>query len=122
MIIVTHLITVNTIIDFKTFKIVILVNSTDKTLKITKKVRLNTIYKYANVIYIMINIFRTFTILTITTAAIFFIEPFTSVQKDIFLDNRYKQNNISLISIPFFNTISTINAEFIFIPDIETKL
>jgi len=72
----THPAIVNVIIDFKTSKIAMFVNPTDKTLKITKRVRLNIIYKYIDVIYIIIDIFRAFTILIVITVAVFSTEPF----------------------------------------------
>ncbi len=77
--IVTYFIIINVIIDFKILKIAIFVNPTDKTLKITKEIRLDIIYKYIDVIYIMIDIFKAFIILIITTAAVFSTEPFILV-------------------------------------------
>ncbi len=70
---------INVIMDFKTLKIVMFTNPTDKTLKVIKEVRLNIIYECVNTIYIIIDMFRTFIILVIITAATFSIEPFTPI-------------------------------------------
>jgi len=73
--IVIHSAVVNVIMDFKTSKIAILVNPTDKILKVVKEVRLDIIHEYTDVIYIIINIFRTFIVLAVTTVTISSIEP-----------------------------------------------
>ncbi len=76
---VTHLTVVNTTIDYKTLKIAMFINLTKKILKVVKKVRLGIIHKYTDIVYIMIDMSRVLTILTITIAAAFIINLFISV-------------------------------------------
>jgi len=77
--IIIHFATINVIMDFKTLKIAMFVNPTDKTLKVAKRVRLNIIYKYTNTVYIITDMFRAFIVLTVITAAASSMEPFTLV-------------------------------------------
>jgi len=66
-------------VDCKISKIVIFVNLTKKILKITKKARLNIIYKCVDTVYIMTNISKALIVLTITTTVASTTYPFTSI-------------------------------------------
>ncbi len=70
--------------------IVMFANSTKKILEVVKKVRLNIIYKCINTVYIIINIFRVFIILTAIVVAASVIDPFISIQEDILLSDQYR--------------------------------
>jgi len=66
----------NVILDFDTPQIVIFVNPIAKLLKISKGIRLNTIYKYVDVAYIFTDAIRAFAALA--TALPIASEPFST--------------------------------------------
>ena len=72
-------IVINIIMDFKTLKIAMFINSIDKILKVVKGVWLDIIHKYVDAIYIMIDMFKAFIILVAIAAAVSSTELFTFV-------------------------------------------
>ncbi len=74
-----YLVVVNAIMDFKTFKIAMFINPTDKILKVVKEVRLGIIHECIDVIYIIIDMFKAFIVLVAIVAAVFSIELFTLI-------------------------------------------
>ena len=61
----------NIILDFITFRIVILVNLTKRVLKIDKNIYIVTIHEYADIIYFIVGSFEMFIVLRTALAAIF---------------------------------------------------
>ncbi len=76
---ITHFAAVNTLIDYKTLKIIILTNLTKKILKIARRIQLDIIHEYTDTIYIIIDIFRTLIVLIAIVAIASAIDPLTSV-------------------------------------------
>ena len=96
IIITTHPIVFNTIIDSIIPRIAMFVNPIDKLLEIRKSIRLNTIYKFVETIYFLINTSKIATALVATT--ITFIEFLLQAQRDIILDFRYQYILLSLLA------------------------
>ncbi len=65
-----YLITLNVILNFITFMIAILINLIKKVLKIDKDIYIVTIYKCADIMYLMVGSFRVFIVLIAALAAI----------------------------------------------------
>jgi|SRR6266566_923247 len=63
----------NIITDFITLKIAILINFTDKPLKIRKGIRLNIIYEFVETVYFLTDISKV--IIALVIATITFTEP-----------------------------------------------
>ncbi len=99
------------------FKIIIFTNPNKKYLEFNKNIRLETIYKYIDITYIITNIIKIFTIMA-TTSSIF-SDLFSTVQKETIFGNRYQ--NINLIIQLFEKNIELLvfGAEFTFTPEIE---
>ncbi len=66
-------------IDCKTPKIAMLVNPIKEILKVTKGIQLDIIYKYINIVYIMINMLKVLTILTAIAVTASTIDLFISI-------------------------------------------
>ena len=67
----------NVFLDTNTPYIVIIVNFTNKILTFNKDICLNSIYKYIDTLYIIINIAKTFTAIVTTSTAVF--KPFIAI-------------------------------------------
>jgi len=66
-----------TVLDNNIFKIVIFTNLIKKCLELSKNIWLKIIYKYIDIMYIIIDIFKAFVIVTITFSI--FSDPFSAV-------------------------------------------
>ncbi len=64
-------IVLNILFDANTLYIVIIINLTNKTLILNKNICLDSIYKYIDILYIIINIAKVFTVVTTTSIAVF---------------------------------------------------
>ncbi len=65
-----YLATLNVILDFTIFKITILVNFTNKALKIDKDICIVTIYECVDIAYFIVGSFGVFAVLIVVSAAI----------------------------------------------------
>ena len=63
------------------------INLTKKILKVVKGVRLDIIYKYIDIVYIMIDMFKVFTVLVTIATTASTIDPFISIQENILLSD-----------------------------------
>jgi hypothetical protein len=77
MMIANYPATSNAILDSGTLRLAILANLTKKPLKINKDIRIGTIHKYADTVYIFIDIIYMFAVLT--TASNTDIEPLSPI-------------------------------------------
>src|SRR6266566_4201281 len=92
-----HLVINNVILDSGIPRIVILINSIVKLLKINKGTRLGIIYKYADIAYILTNVIRTF--IALTTASSIINEPFSIAQRNLIFGSKYQY--VFLTSLSF---------------------
>ena len=113
-----YLIATYTVLDNNISRIAIFANPIKKCLEFSKNIRLETIYKYVDIIYIIIDIIKIFVAIAIASSV--FSDLFSTVQKETIFNNRYQ--NINLIIQPFEKGIelSVFGTEFMFISKIET--
>ncbi len=72
-----YLTAIYTVLNNNIPKITILTNPIKKRLEFNKNIRLKTIYKYIDTIYIITNIIKTFAIMAITSSIL--LDPFSAV-------------------------------------------
>ena len=89
-----YLAVVYIVLNSNILKIAILVNPIKKYLEFNKNIWLKTIYKYIDIVYIMMNIIKAFVI--ITTASFVFSDLFSTVQKETIFSNRYQNVNLNI--------------------------
>ncbi len=74
---VIYLAVSNVLFDMNTPCIVIIVNLTSKTLIFNKDIYLNSIHKYIDILYIIIDMAKAFIAVAVTSIAVF--EPFIAI-------------------------------------------
>ncbi len=67
----------NILLDTSTLCIVIIINLINKTLIFNKDIYLSSIYKYIDILYIIIDIAKVFTAIVATSTTVF--KPFTAI-------------------------------------------
>jgi len=75
--IVTHLTISNTLFNVNIPRIILMVNPINKALTFNKSIYLNTIYKYIDISYIIIDFIKVITAIAVTSTIIF--KPFTAI-------------------------------------------
>ena len=83
---------VHTVLDNNILRITILTNPIKKRLEFNKNIRLETIYKCADTVYIMADISKVFA--AVATASSVLSDPFSAAQKETIFGNRYQNVNL----------------------------
>ncbi len=108
----------NVFLDINIPRIIIMVNPTSKVFILNKGICLGSIYKCINILYIITNITKTFTVVVIASTTVF--ELFTIIQKAVMFGFRYLR--VLLISALCQNDILGMNTEFIFMLKVKVIL
>jgi len=117
IIIITYPIVIYIVLDNNTPRIAIFTNPIKKRLEFNKNIQLKIIYKCIDIIYIMIDIIKTF--VTMTTTSFILLDLFFTIQKKTIFSNRYQNINLIIQLFEKGIELSTFGTEFTFTPEIE---